>query len=134
MNIPLTARVRILKFFLILTGILLFFWWPVSHWFYSDAYHFLLGFEPGTFPGGMVKIIGTCGVFPVLLAIFSSKDPVHSKYMILTMIASLILLGLTFLHLIHSGEFPNREYVNAGLCLAGAGFLIFIFPWQASGR
>lgn len=69
MAVSLAWRVRVLKGFLGIIGVLLLFWWPLSHWFFSDWYHGLLGFAAGSYPEGMVKMIGTCGVFPVLLAL-----------------------------------------------------------------
>ena len=130
MKISLTLRIKILRYFFIIVGVSLFLWWPLSHWFFSDWYHTLLGFELGSYQESMVKMIGTCGFFPVLLAILSSKDPIGNKSAVVTLIISSILLGLTFLHLILTKSFPEKEYFNVVLSFSVAGFLIIMFPWR----
>ena len=123
-------KLKIIKAFLWITGIILFFWWPLSHWFYPDFYHRLLGFETGTYQDSMVKVIGTTGIVPVLLIIFSALDPIKNKFMIITLIVFSFLMIFTYLFLILTGQFPELEYINAGLLLFFATFLIFFYPWK----
>jgi hypothetical protein len=54
---------RLLHAFLWLSGWLVLFWWPLSHWVYPDWYYHLLGFEnyPHSLDPALVKIIGTLG-------------------------------------------------------------------------
>jgi hypothetical protein len=54
------TRIKTMRVFLSFNGIFLLFWWPLSHWFYPDFYHNLLGFTIGSYPDDLVKIIGTC--------------------------------------------------------------------------
>ena len=123
-------RTRTLKLFLYTAATALLFWWPLSHWFYSDWYHTLLGFEPGTYPDGMVKMIGTCGIFPVTLAFLAARNPAANRTAVITLIFGAAVLGLTFVHLIAAGHFPQREYANVALCFLTAGFLALLYPWQ----
>jgi len=123
-------RLKIVKAFLWITGIFLLFWWPLSHWFYPDAYHRLLGFQAGSYPDSMVKIIGTCGFIPVLLMLFSAKNPGRNKDAIITIIIFAFLISLTYIYLIASGSFPVLEFVNVGFSLFSAFLLIFLYPWN----
>ena len=107
---------RIVSIFCLVVGVLLFFWWPLSHWFYPDLYHTLLGFQLGSYQDSMVKVIGTLGIIPVMLLI--------------TLIAFSILMAATYTYLILSGLFPFLEYINVGLLLSSALILFIIYPWN----
>lgn len=120
------TRLKITKFFLLITSTLLFFWWPLSHWFYSTWYHTILGFE--TWNESLVKIIGTCGIFPVLIMFTSGLNPAKNRVNIFTIVVFFFLFGLTFLYLTISGAFPVKEYINVGLCFFSSIFLFIIYP------
>ncbi|HEY1406436.1 MAG TPA: hypothetical protein VF857_07505 [Spirochaetota bacterium] len=121
-------KMRILRIFLIVNGVFLFFWWPLSHWFYSDFYHHLLGFAPGSYPQSMVKIIGTCGIIPVLLLFFAAINPAKNREMIISLIIFALLIAFTYIHLIVTGAFPVYESINAAFSLFSAVFLILFYP------
>jgi hypothetical protein len=53
------VKLKALQVYLAIMAALLFAWWPLSHWFFSDWYHGLLGFAPGSYADDMVKMIGT---------------------------------------------------------------------------
>lgn len=134
MNCSLSSRIKILKAFLFITAILLLFWWPLSHWLYPDWYHHLMGFKPGSYQESMVKMIGTCGFFPVFLAFFAARDPLRYKASIVTLILTSVLIGLTFLYLILTNSFPEREAFNIALSFFVAGFLCLMYPWRESWK
>lgn len=123
-------RIRLLKIFLGVMSLFLLFWWPLSHWFYSDWYHGLLGFEPGSYQESMVKMIGTCGIFPVMISINAFFDPIKNRGDVVCMITGSLALGVTFVHLILEGSFPVNEIVNVVMCFSTAVFLIIIYPWK----
>lgn len=124
----LPPGILLLKIFLYLAGTALLFWWPLSHWFYSEWYHTLLGFKAGSYPDGMVKVIGAAGVMPVLLAFFSARDPVRNRGMIIILITFSIIMAGTYVYLILSNRFPPAEWLNVAICLVTALVLIILFP------
>lgn len=69
-----TTRLKLTSIYLCVLGMMLAWWWPLSHWFFSDWYHQMLGFETGTYPDNMVKIIGTNGLVLVLLLLFYRRQ------------------------------------------------------------
>ncbi|HNX57824.1 MAG TPA: hypothetical protein PKK43_01905 [Spirochaetota bacterium] len=108
---------RVFRIYSALTALVLLLWWPLSHWLYSDLYHSIMIFAPGSYQESMVKMIGTCGFLPVLLLgylTFAKNRPSELVY-ILSVFA--LLVGATFFYLIIIGQFPAKEYINAGLCL-----------------
>lgn len=112
-------RVAFIRFYLLVLGVFTLFWWPLSHWFYPDWYHRLRGFE--SYDYAPVKVIGTIGVVPVLGMLFASAELVFC-----------VLMALTYVYLIRSHGFPQREYVNAAL-LGGNGILLAVlYPWGAA--
>jgi len=121
-------KLLILRVYLWVNGIFLLFWWPLSHWFYSDFYHKLMGFKPGSYQDSLVKMIGVSGVIPVLLLFSVAKNPLKNKDSIIILITFSILLACTFLYLILKGDFPVKEYLNVGLSLFSALFLIIFYP------
>lgn len=106
------------------------FWWPLSHWIYPDFYHQLLGFSAGSYQDSMVKVIGTCGIFPVVLCFLTAKNPIRNKDAVIVLILSGFFIAFTFLYLIISGYFPNKELINVGLSLFSAVFLGLVYPWK----
>lgn len=130
MLLTIRARIIIIKSFLLINGVVLFFWWPLSHWLYPDLYHQLLGFKLGSYQDSLVKVIGTCGVFIILLSFFAAKNPIKNRDMIKTLIISAFLIALTFIYLIARGDFPTSEFINVGLSLFSALILQIIYPWK----
>jgi hypothetical protein len=129
-NIKEKTKLQIIRVFLWINGILLIFWWPLAHWFYSDFYHQLLGFKIGSYADNMVKIIGTCGFIPVLLIIFCAINPIKNRDIVITLIIFGILLCITYIYNITINGFPMLEYFNAGFSLFSALFLILFYPWK----
>ncbi len=128
--IKIEKRLLILKLFLWIMGLFLTFWWPLSHWFYSDWYHTLLGFEIGSYQDSMVKVIGTIGIIPTLLIFFSANNPIKNRDMIIVLIVFSVLMSITYLHLISIEQFPVLELINVGLLFFAAIFLSIIYPWR----
>jgi uncharacterized membrane protein len=126
----ITTKLQILKIFFWVTGILLFFWWPLSHWFYSDWYHQILGFEQGSYQESMVKVIGTIGLVPVLLLLFSAHDPIRNKQMVFTLLIFCVSMSLTYIHLILNGSFPKLELINVILLLVASIIIMILYPWK----
>jgi hypothetical protein len=124
-------RIKILRVFLWVFGIFTLFWWPLSHWFYPDWYHNLLGFE--SYDYSLVKVIGTIGIVPVLGIFFSARNPVRNRDFILVLITFCILMAATYIFLITTRGFPVREYVNVGLLIFSAVFLTVFFPYVPVG-
>lgn len=129
----ITERKRLvfIQRFLGLLGVLLLCWWPLSHWFYADFYHHLLGFASGTYSPGLVRVIGTCGVLPVLLALVAARNPLRNRDTVIALIVFSVLMALTYLHLIGAGIFPRREYFNVVVCLAAGLVLTLGYPWNS---
>jgi hypothetical protein len=124
-------RYAIVRIFLVCAGIFLLFWWPLSHWFLSDWYHGLLGFAPGSYPDGMVKIIGTCGVVPVVIMFLCAKDPARNRSYVILLMVFALLISATYLYLIARGDFPVRELLNVGLSICLFLFLMIFYPWRS---
>lgn len=124
-------RLKFTKVFLFLNGFLLFFWWPLSHWFYSDFYHHLVGFGPGNYHTAFIRVIGICGVMPVMLSLMAAKDPVRNRAAIITLITFGYLLAAGFTYLIAIGGLPKREFVNVGFSLLSALVLTIVYPRQS---
>ena len=126
-------RISLVKTYLWVCSIFLAFWWPLSHWFYSDFYHqTIMGFAPGSYPEGMVKTIGVCGVIPVLLAYFAARDPLNNRPAVISLITFSFLIAFTYISLILEEQFPVNEMINVVICLFSAIFLLVFFPWQQS--
>jgi hypothetical protein len=124
-------KTRILQLFLGVMGLFLLFWWPLSHWFYADWYHDLLGFAG--YDPGMVRIIGTSGIVPVLLLFVTATDPVRYRGNLAILVLFSFLLAGTYLYLILSGQFPLREVANVVLCMVSAGVLMILWPREEIG-
>jgi hypothetical protein len=127
-------RIKTVRVFLVVCGVFLLMWWPLAHWFYSDFYHQLLGFQPGSYQDNMVKVIGTCGAIPVALCLLASRDPIRNRDMILVLIGYGFIQALTYLYLILHGSFPIGESINIGICVVCSLLLAVIFPWKECTR
>ena len=125
-----SLRLTILRGYLFMTGGLLLFWWPLSHWFYPDWYHALLGFRPGTYSPGLVRVIGTCGLVPVALTLAVARDPLRNRDALVALTVFSVFMAATYLHLIRSGLFPHRELINVAMCLFSAILMIVCYPWR----
>lgn len=122
-------RFCIASAYLYILGGGLFFWWPLSHWFYPEFYHHLLGFADGSWQRDMVTVIGTCGVMPVCVALFSARNVRRNRDGVLAIIIFALAMGVTYLYLIISGAFPKPELINTALCFFTAAFLSAVYPW-----
>lgn len=128
------SRLRILRVVLFVLGLLLFVWWPLSHWLYSVWYHTLMGFEnPAQYAeNALVRVVGLTGFFPVLLLFFAALNPLRNRDIIKVLISYSVLGGFYTTYLITSGQFPTQEYLNVLLYFATAVLLLIIYPWNSS--
>jgi hypothetical protein len=129
-------RTRTLQIALLLTGVFLLFWWPLSHWFYPVWYHRLLGFtDPGQYANNvLIRVIGTAGFFPTLLLFFAAADPLRNRDIVKVLIANGLLGGLSNLYLIWNGQFPVLEYFNVCLYFSAALILAALYPWKQTRK
>ena len=125
-------KILITKIYLWIMAIFTFFWWPLSHWFYPDWYHSLLGFK--SYDLALVRIIGTCGFIPSIALIFAALRPCRNRDLVITLIIFSFLMCLTYIYLIIVEGFPRREVINVGLLLANIIILCFIYPWRYKYR
>lgn len=109
-------------------GVFTLFWWPLSHWFYPDWYHGLLGFE--SYDDSLVKIIGTIGFFPVLGMFFAAADPIRNRDIVITTVVFSVLMAGTYVFLIWTRGFPILELVNVALLAGNVVFIAFLYPWS----
>lgn len=123
-------RITVLRIYLFALGLFTLFWWPLSHWFYPDWYHNLLGFT--SYDYSLVKIIGTIGVVPVMGMFFAAKNPVRNRDFIISLLAFFIMMAATYVFLIHTHGFPRKEYVNVALLVVNACILGFLYPRKQS--
>lgn len=98
-----------------INAVVLFFYWPLSHWFYSDFYHSMLGFAPGSYDPDFVKVIGTLGMIPVIGFAYSAFRPEKSDAFICAFAIWCFLMSATYVEVIINGQFPSREYFNSVL-------------------
>jgi hypothetical protein len=119
-------KIRILQLFLGVIGMFLLFWWPLSHWFYADWYHTLLGFS--SYDPALVRIIGTSGVVPVLMILVTATDPVRYRGNLAILLLFSVLLAGTYVYLIVNGQFPVQEMLNVVFCGVTALILLFLWP------
>lgn len=127
---PHPDRLRILRIYLWLLGTFTLFWWPLSHWFYPDWYHRLLGFS--SFDPSLVTIIGTTGLLVVLNIFFAAFDPIRNRAMIIILIVFSLAMAATYFFLILTRAFPVREYANVALLIANTIVLIVLYPRPSS--
>ena len=122
-----TPRLNTLRLYLVLLASFTLFWWPLSHWFYPDWYHHLLGFTHYDY--ALVKIIGTLGVMPVLGMLFVARDPLRNRDLLITLLLLFTLFALTDIFLITTHGFPRREWINVALLLCNSALLAGLYPW-----
>lgn len=96
-------------------GATLGLYWPLSHWFFSDLYHQMQGFAPGSYDPDFVKIIGTMGIMPVAGFFYSALQPQDSPASLVAFMLWCFAMCATYLHVIAAGRFPPGEYLNAAL-------------------
>lgn len=123
-----TVKFKVTRIFCIISAVCLLFWWPLSHLFYSDWYHQLLGFELGSYQKPMVIVIGVCGFLPVMNLVIISLNPIKYKALAVVMIIFCFLLIAMYTYLIMAGIFPFLEIINIGICFIVSLILIFIYP------
>lgn len=121
-------RIKILKAYLWIFGVLAFLWWPLSHWAYPGWYHTLLGFE--SYEPAYAKVIGTLSVLPVLGMFFTAANPLRNRDSVIVLLAASGLMIATYIHLISTGEFPAEEYFNVVLLAINAIILSVLYPWK----
>jgi len=107
-------------------GLFLLFWWPLSHWFYADWYHELLGFS--NYDPALVRIIGTSGIVPVMLIFVTVTDPIRYRGNLAILVLFSLLLAGTYVFLIVSGQFPVQEVANVILYIISTKILIMLWP------
>ena len=130
----LVARLRILRSFLLLAGLLILLWWPLSHWFYPEWYHTLMGFpHPAQYTNNpLVILIGLAGFFPVLLMFFAAANPLRNRDAVKVLIIVGLLGSGVLVYLIRTRFFPSREYLNVLLYGATSICLLLLYPWNSS--
>lgn len=116
---------RVFQWYCAVLAIFLLFWWPLSHWFYSDWYHQLLGFEH--YDSTFVKLIGTMGVLPVSGLLWSAWHPHESRAFAAAFILWSFCLGATYLYLVESGQFPQGELFNVALITGNLLVWFFLY-------
>lgn len=126
MSLTTHNRLLMLKLYLWLLGTFVLFWWPLSHWFYPEWYHRLLGFKD--FDRSLVTIIGTTGILAVMNIFLAAWDPIRNRAMLLILIVFSVAMAATYFYLIQTKGFPRLEYLNMALSIANAGILSVLFP------
>ena len=124
----MNKRVALLRAYLLLLGTFTLFWWPLSHWFYPDWYHRLLGFDG--YDRSAVTIIGTIGVVPVLGMFLTAANPLRNRDFVVALLVFFVLMAGTYVFLIQTRGFPVREYVNVALLLVNTAVLGILYPWR----
>ncbi|WP_166963894.1 hypothetical protein [Yeosuana marina] len=110
-------------------SVFIFFYWVISHWFFSKWYHKLLGFKEGSYQESFVKIIGTNGILPSLVLFIIALNPETNKELAVIYLLFLLAMALTYLFLIFKYNFPEREYWNVALITINILIISFYFPW-----
>jgi hypothetical protein len=119
-------KLTILKVYLRVLGIFVLFWWPLSHWFYLEWYHRLMGFHD--FDRSLVTIIGSTGLVVVMNIFAAATDPIRNRAMLGILITFSLALAGTYFFLIQTQGFPSREYLNISLLVVNAGVLAILYP------
>ena len=132
MQMQENSRFRIVSIYLLIFGIVLAFWWPLSHWLYSDWYHQLMGFTPGSYADNMVKMIGTSGIVPVLLAWVTAVNPQKYRGNVIIMLIFGVAIAATNAYLILLGDWPVQEWFNVVVAAAFSMVLLILYPWRAA--
>lgn len=122
------TRIKIVKAYLWIFGVLAFLWWPMGHWVYPGWYHTLLGFE--AFEPAYVKVIGTLAVMPVMGIFIIAANPLGNRAMMIALLILTVLMIATYVHLIATHQFPVGEYLNVGVLGANTIVLGLLYPWK----
>ncbi|NDJ76142.1 MAG: hypothetical protein GYB65_07775 [Chloroflexi bacterium] len=109
---------------------LLLFWWPLSHWFFSDWYHDLLGFD--SYEDSFSKMIGTLGLLPVAGLVILARHPERYRELFLALLGFMVCLAATYVYLIIELGWPTGEYFNVALIGINLALLLLLYPWRAS--
>lgn len=122
------SKLKAVKTYLWILGGVTAFWWPLSHWFYPDWYHNLLGFE--NYDYSLVKIIGTIGIIPVLGIFFTALNPIRNRDLVVILLVFSILMAATYIYLIRLHNFPKKEYINVFFLMFNVVMLSILYPWK----
>ncbi len=109
-------------------------WWPLSHWFYYQWYNDLLGFTFSSTDDGLVKMIGTCGLMPVLCLVALALRPRNNGPLVAGLSLFSVALSFTFLFLVLRGDFPRGELINVVMTLGLALCIPVMYRWANSQR
>jgi hypothetical protein len=121
----------IFRIYVGLFGIGSLFWWTLSHWFYPDWYHNLLGFHALSAPEyAMVKTIGTLTVLPAVGMLFVARNPERNRDLFLSLLILSVLMVGTYLYLMTVGDFPTGELLNVVLIVVNMAILSRLYPWR----
>jgi hypothetical protein len=119
------GKLTILKVYLRVLGIFVLFWWPLSHWFYPEWYHRLMGFHD--FDRSLVTIIGSAGLVVVVNIFAAATDPIRNRAMLGILITFSLAVAGTYFFLIQTQGVPSREYLSIAL-IVNAGVLAILYP------
>jgi len=122
-------RLKIFSVALLGTAAFLLLWWPFSHWFFYRWYNDLLGFTFSATHDGLVKMIGTCGLMPVLSLAALAMKPKNNVPLVAAISIFSVFLSLTFLFLIARGDFPPREMINVVMTFFLGVSLPLFYRW-----
>lgn len=125
-------KIKILKVYLWILGTFVLFWWPLSHWFYPEWYHRLMGFRDFDF--SLVTIIGTTGLVVVMNIFMAAMDPIRNRAMLGILMTFSVAMAGTYLFLIQTQGFPSREYFNMALLIINAVILAALYPSNESAQ
>ncbi|MEW5734198.1 MAG: hypothetical protein AB1921_05045 [Thermodesulfobacteriota bacterium] len=125
-------RMRVLKIYLWTAGIFCLFYWPVSHWFYPEWYHRLMGFT--SYEDSFVKIIGTLSLLPVAGIFALALRPLQNRDLAALLTVFAVLMAGTYVFVILFRGFPAREWFNVALLFGNAAGLCVLYPWREAFR
>lgn len=121
-------RVKALRLFALLQAVIVAFWWLLSHWLYSDWYHGVMGFAPGSYDDDFVKIIGVMALMPLVGLIEAARRPDTAAPFLRAYITWCFGMAATYAYTINFGDVPEREYLNAALLVVSGLALLYLFP------
>ncbi len=73
------TKLAVLRVFAAAQAAIVLFWWLLSHWIYSEWYHGVMGFAPGSYNEDFVKIIGTMAIFPLAGLVHTALNPAAAR-------------------------------------------------------
>ncbi|PLX36669.1 MAG: hypothetical protein C0606_12640 [Hyphomicrobiales bacterium] len=120
------SKLAILRLYAAGLGLFTLFWWPLSHWFFPDWYHDLMGFE--SYDLAFVRLIGTMGLLPVGCLFWLAYRPREAYGFLVVFVVWSLLLAATFAFLILFSGFPQAEFGNVALLVMNAAILGFLAP------